>query len=45
MGYRRTALEPAIMPYLHGRAPDRCHFLIKRISRRPAATTPGKVQA
>ncbi|GAX76492.1 hypothetical protein CEUSTIGMA_g3937.t1 [Chlamydomonas eustigma] len=31
MGYRKTVLEPAIMPYLNGRAPDRCHFYMKSV--------------
>ncbi|KAG1662631.1 hypothetical protein FOA52_009616 [Chlamydomonas sp. UWO 241] len=33
MGYRRTVLEPAIMPWLNGRPPTRCHFFLRRLPR------------
>ena len=36
-GYRSTQqLEPPWVPYLHGRAPDRCQFLVKRLPVAPA---------
>ncbi|GFR45927.1 hypothetical protein Agub_g7387 [Astrephomene gubernaculifera] len=38
LGYRNSGvLEPAIMPYLHGRPPDRCAFLVKRLHPATAA--------
>eukprot|EP00798_Chlamydomonas_sp_ICE-L_P026095 gene26095-11804_t len=33
LGYRKTGvLEPPWLPYLNGRGPDRCEFMIKRIT-------------
>jgi len=34
LGYRRTVLEPAIMPFLNGRGPDRCHFFFKSVTKK-----------
>lgn len=46
MGYRRAALEPVWMPYLQGRAPERCHLWIKRLALKeqsPGAVGSGEV--
>jgi hypothetical protein len=37
LGYRQTVLEPAWMPYIQGRAPDRCHFMVKLLPYKEAA--------
>jgi GNAT superfamily N-acetyltransferase len=31
LGYKQTVLEPVWMPWVQGRPPDRCHFMLKRL--------------
>ncbi|KAG2489807.1 hypothetical protein HYH03_011756 [Edaphochlamys debaryana] len=51
LGFRPSGVvEPAIMPYLQGRPPDRCHFLVKlvpgwREARQAAAAAAGQAAA